>query len=229
MGHGNDDMGWRTLMAFAGIAVATLVAYRFWPLWVEICPGDESGEIASCVRTWIGALSGWAAAVGALAAAVLTIPHLRRQAIEATRQADESKRQADYLLGESGPTIDVVEHIRDVGELVVRLANWNRRSIFIKTIRFSTLGVTLQILRAEVDDVDQNYVYAGEFTPPVPVEGWIDRSKQPHGAKIRIVGIHPPTGEVITEWDDETEVLIGIQMIGATEPVQTLRSKIVTH
>jgi hypothetical protein len=163
----------------------------------------------ACLRDWIGALSGWVAAIGALLAAAWTLPHLKQQ-------ADEARRQSDYLLGDALPTMDAVEHLKDSEQLVVRVDNWNRRSILLRKVDILGMNVRVAVFEVEVDGAKFNTDISAVLHPPVPVQGWLDRSAEPHFATIRVVASKAgdPKGKLLPEWDAKAQIAVTLQLIG---------------
>lgn len=78
MGEKNHNLGWRPIMIFAAIVLATFITYALWPQWAEFCPDTE--DLRFCTREWSGALAGWVAAIGAAITIIVlwkTLEHMR--------------------------------------------------------------------------------------------------------------------------------------------------------
>jgi hypothetical protein len=165
----------------------------------------------ACFRDWISALSGWAAAAGAFIAAYLTVPHL-------LAQAKEARRQADFLFGDAPPTLSVTPDLNDPTLLVVRLVNWNRRTVVAKQIEVSgTDDGELQFFDHKKDGkkVDHARIY---------VAGWEDRSGPPPTYQVRLA--YEERGTLV-KWPVGTEVIFTVQVIDRTHRVLQLRAAFV--
>lgn len=184
----------------------------------------------ACFRNWIGVLSGWAAGAGAVLAALATIPYLKQQVEQATKQVQEAKQQTDHMLGEGPPMFDVVEHLGEPGELVAKLVNWNRRSIFIQGISFSAPEIAAKLIEIEVngEKIEREYV-EGRFSPPIPVPGWIDRTRPPSIATIQVVGTDCGNREQIDIWDENDQLCVAIKFVGEGNAQKVLGSTILFH
>jgi hypothetical protein len=189
------------------IAVGTFIAIAVTD--VATLKSQACDVRPACLRDWIGALSGWVAAIGALLAVAWTLPHLKQQ-------ADEARRQSDYLLGDALPTMDAVEHLKDSEQLVVRVDNWNRRSILIRKVDILGMNVSVAVFEVEVDGAKFNTDISAVLYPPVPVRGWLDRSAEPHFATIRVVASKTgdPKGKLLSEWDAKAQIAVTLQLIG---------------
>ena len=206
MGGQKDDLGWRPIMIFAAIVLATFVLHQVWPQWTDYCPTEE--ELAACSREWVSALAGWAATI----AAAVTIIYL-------VRQNAEQKKQTDFLLGNSKPTVDAIHHLRIPQVAVVRVVNWNRRPVILHKVRMNHDGHTHAFRRTIVWDRDdpktkfvQRKLNGATIDPPIPMHGWKDRSGPP--CEVRIDVLAYKDRRLSTEWAGAS---VTIEMVVAGE------------
>ncbi len=107
-----------TIICAAGMGMfVALWLLDFAVVRIDACEASESRGL--CLRGWISALSGWAAAIGALIAAGLTIAKLREQI------ADQ-KRQTDFIIGDSFP---IIEWAQNQDHFSIRIKNYNRHRV----------------------------------------------------------------------------------------------------
>ncbi|MBS9720193.1 hypothetical protein JYU29_05765 [Tianweitania sp. BSSL-BM11] len=171
------------IVAVWGGFLATLCFWLFTDF--ALANADWCAEAGKhCVREWVGALSGWAAAIGALIAAAVTLPALQIQAREA-------QRQTSFLLGDAEPTFDVMEDESEEWAFAARVINWNRRAMLIHSITIIAgpdLYMTVSSIKAGEDrDIIFGGMMIGQmpfFDTPVRVSGWTDRNQPPHERKI---------------------------------------------
>jgi len=157
-----------------------------------------------CVREWVAALSGWAAAT----AAGGTIFFLHRQLAEQTRQTN-------FLLGDAPPTMDVTFDLNDREVIVVRIVNWNRRSILLIPIEVDGLGDAVFGLFGSGPIEFDNRV---RWLP-----GWESRNCPPASLQIRLIACK--NGERI-QWPTETLVRVGIHINDSRPQRITLESRL---
>jgi hypothetical protein len=211
MGRGNEDLGWRVPMLFAAIGVVTLIVYAVWPDFSATCPTKEKGDTALCAREWLGVASGYFAT----AAAAVTIYFLNRQ-------NSHLKNQTDFLIGNSDPTFDVVEHQIDSAEAVVRLVNWNRRGLLLEGIEVD--GVTDGIVNGwevKIDGRQKSPIgpFSLQFQPPYSIPGWEDRQSAPHNAKVKLY-LHTVLVDKAGNprsfpgWPENTKITAVVMMLG---------------
>lgn len=217
-GDKNYDLGWRVPVIFATIAVATVVVYALWPNWLNYCPAEEQAKLAHCSREWVSALSGWAAA----AAAAITIIFLYRQ-------NEEQKRQTQFLLGDALPTVDAIQHIKRRIHVVVRVVNWNRRPIIVRTLKILPERHALEVPHAEIWDRDvptnrlsPRILVGKNIEPAIAMHGWKDRSKAP--CEIRL-DIAADVASSMISWTG-SEIVIEVILAGEERQQLTLRCPI---
>lgn len=169
-------MGWGefVVLALAGFlgGFTFLYATDFALFRAEWCAGAQ----ASCVREWIGALSGWAAAV----AAAVTVYFL-------AGQMHQARRQADFTVGDAGPTLAITDplHIRDASEAFQNrliFTNWNRNPVVLHEVSLdSAFGQELIEVRVASETVSfSEHVRQAQFEQKrLFVEGWSDRTRPP--------------------------------------------------
>ncbi len=177
------------------ILMAVFIAYLFLstPSEVVLCRGE-----GNCFREWVGAMSGWAAA----AAAALTIGVL-------VRQVQAQQAQTDFTLGDAEPTFDAVQHVRSDSKVVIRIVNWNRRSLVLREIEFLHPFNMIAVLSLNGNQRD----YAApklELSPVRIVEGWLNQNNAPPTDELRFVALfgRPNTDDtyigINSEWDQAT-------------------------
>lgn len=132
---------------------------------------------AVTAKDWISALSGWAAAIGAIIAAIMTITKLREQ-------INEQKKQTDFLVGDAMPTIDCIQDIKDPEQIVLRVVNWNRRTIMISAI--GAENIDKKNMKFGILEIKQNgEVIKNPADQPI-IQGWEQRNNAPQSVKIKI-------------------------------------------
>lgn len=106
-----------TIICAAGMGMfVALWLLDFAVVRISACEAIETRGL--CLRGWISALSGWAAAIGALIAAGLTIAKLREQ-------ITDQKRQTDFIIGDSLP---IVEWSQEPTHFRITIKNFNRHA-----------------------------------------------------------------------------------------------------
>lgn len=155
------------------IIVLLVTIWGFEPAYEFICHGGD-GNCARA-REWISALSGWAAAVAAFATIRILVSQLNAQ-----------RQQTDFQLGDAAPSIDAVQHINRNRKVQIRITNWNRRPMIIRSIEADVDGLIFYVVRAGIENLEnvQKNGNVITFQPALLVPGWVDRSKAPHIEKI---------------------------------------------
>lgn len=175
-------MGFRpsdSLMAWLGplviIAVGAIVILGEPQTWASLCTGAKDEQ---CLREWISALSGWAAA----GAAALTIGVL-------ITQVKVQQAQTDFQLGDARPTIDAVQHAGRSKRVIIRIRNWNRRSMLVRRISVICDAVPIHSISVTYDDKSAFSLLGPilNFDPAKMVEGWVNRSNEPQMLKLGIL------------------------------------------
>jgi hypothetical protein len=157
---------WFALAAFAAFAGAFLAVWltSFFLTDAGWCPAD-----GNCLREWIGATSGWAAAAGAGGTIYILL-----------KQLTVMQRQTDFIVGDARPTVAIVENNSFGIEL--RFVNWNRNVVTLNRASVTRLGDPEQIawVSAYRDEVEKDPTDhdTGKYFP-TSVPGWEDRSKPP--------------------------------------------------
>lgn len=190
MGRGDDKhLGWWTPVVMMAIAVAAFIAQSIWPSFPEICPAEEATKLALCAREWMGV----AGSYFAVAFAGITIIYLYRQ-------NNEQKKQTDFLLGESRPSIDALQHLHRKDEVIIRIVNWNRRPIVVRKIGIPGLDAEIGLKKTSIKDREtkenlkiRRLDEDGSFDPPIAMHGWKNRSVAPCELRIDILGCKPNT------------------------------------
>lgn len=190
------------------MAFGTLVAIIFDHAYdfAFFCSGTGDESLPACAREWVGATSGWAATIAGVATIFLLY-----------RQNAGQKKQTDFLLGEARPTIDALQHLHRSEDVVIRIVNWNRRPIVLKTIRVPGLKVEIGLKHATIKDRENptegfkiRHLQDHALDPPIAMHGWKNRSEAPCEVRLDIVGRLPRT-PMITDWVGqrvEVEILI---------------------
>ncbi|WP_421413179.1 hypothetical protein [Agrobacterium tumefaciens] len=168
------------------------------------------------IREWFGALSGWVAA----GAAATTIGSLRRQ-------AKAAKKQTDFQLGDALPTLDAVQHTEQSGRAVIRIRNWNRRSMIIRritVIKPENTDATLFLffnpdsypdLASKFGDLTLTGTTSVVFDPALLVEGWVKREQEPTLMKFGI-SVYVGNSLKVAGWD-KFSVTLDYELVGETD------------
>ncbi|MBX8812750.1 hypothetical protein HBA91_08935 [Ochrobactrum sp. MR34] len=171
----------------AGIvgAFITHILIQFFGEYIEACKANEPNT--HCTREWVSALSGWIAAIGAIFAALITLPHLRQQAAEA-------KRQADFVLGDAYPTLTVAISKTMDNRITLRIVNWNKHPIFIRSIRSLREKDKTAIAEIRLENVTYPQEKWSDkqgwaIERPIFINGWENRNNPPHFIEIDLWAI----------------------------------------
>ena len=187
-------MSW--LGPVAIIAIGSLVIIGNPVSRATLCDGTQN-----CLATWVGALSGWAAAL----AASITIGSL-------FQQAKAAQKQTDFQLGDAEPTLDAVQHGERNAAVVLWIRNWNRRSMIIRRIRLNT-SQKISVLHLSFDNKRKELGPAPKhdwtfstgatkkFEPAVMLEGWVRREQEPPILKLSLAGFFEKREAITDEWD----------------------------
>lgn len=127
------------------------------------------------LQEWMSATSGWA---GFLAAAM--------GAYYIYHQLAEQRKQTAFLLGDGEPTIELVRASGRSTSGLIRVVNWNRRSLVIDSIKIESghalpaAAFFLLQPKEEETDVDRVEIQPCGSIPDRPrVEGWRNRQEGP--------------------------------------------------
>lgn len=142
---------------------------------LAVMDADWCAGSTQCLRDWISALSGWAAAI----AAAITIVFL-------AGQMREARRQTEYLVGDANPTIAMTDpqNIRDPSEAFQNLliiTNWNRNPIVIHEIDIVDENVLVEV-DVHLDDrapATRNFLRSQFEQKKLFIAGWDDRNIPP--------------------------------------------------
>ncbi|PZU18924.1 MAG: hypothetical protein DI589_22845 [Shinella sp.] len=187
------------VMRWAGPLIITCVGMFFIvgnPIGQDLfCDGTQN-----CLATWVGALSGWAAAL----AAAITIRSL-------FQQAQAAQMQTDFQLGDAEPTLDAVQHREQKGAIVLQIRNWNRRSMIVRRVRLLTEErISVLVIHFERKTIGPEAALDWTFTtgsskkfdPALIIEGWVGRDKEPPLLKMSVAAriSKDKDTEITDEW-----------------------------
>lgn len=163
---------------------------------------SDAGQGAICgnecsVRDWLEATSGW---VGAILTAV-TFYFLYRQ-------LREQSKQTKFMLGDGDPTMDSVQHLENADEIVIKIVNWNRRTLLVNNI--APLKAPGPVAPMEMFLCDQEI--ARRY--PIVLPGWEDRSKGPHVLRVTLVCDAGDGNMLIRDWPREQQVIAEVTVLG---------------
>ncbi|WP_155256412.1 hypothetical protein [Mesorhizobium loti] len=196
---------WLLIGVAIGVAVTLAITSQTW-----LIASLEYNLTWDRGRDWVGALSGWAAFVAAAA----SLPYL-------IGQWREAKKQTRFVIGDEDPTLDVIEHLKDKNTLVIRIVNWNRRTIFVKDIAVASKtkpsNMTDQAVvwdaKNEDGDVDAKL--------PIQIKGWEDRAARPGFASLDILLIRQAAGseenwtaDSVVPFPQDASIVATIQLLG---------------
>ncbi|QAZ45933.1 hypothetical protein [Mesorhizobium sp. Pch-S] len=211
-------MGDRRFIFWFNVIVGPLVG-GFAAYWIASSVlGEYSWCIAGeehCVREWVSALSGWAAAVAAGVTLFALYDQLREQ-----------RRQTDFVLGDAKPTL-TARHPQDrLEDFALRIVNWNRVSADILRVRVAWSNVPVQVGLKEVGLGDRT---VGINMDPnisgiVRIDGWENRSDAPPFGEI--FGYVSAVDRSVA--DEEISVVFAVDLFMPTEMprVVTLEAKL---
>ncbi|WP_416066078.1 hypothetical protein ACK9YZ_06925 [Rhizobium sp. ZK1] len=188
---------------------AFIFVMRFLPDFLAWQGWDWCGSNCN-VRDWLEGTSGWAGFLAAVIAVALT-----------TRQIRQQQKQTDFMLGDAPPTMDVTPDLDDPTEMVVRIVNWNRRSIFIKSIQLN-VGNAMGVMELKLDGRE---VGLAQMRWPFPLRGWEDRNNSgPHALQMKISAADGD--KIINDWPKNAEVVVSMQMLDTRHRTQSLRASV---
>jgi len=185
------------LGGFAFLAISDFAIVR-----ADWCIAGE----ADCLREWIGALSGWAAAIAAGATIVYLAGQMR-----------ETRRQTAFQIGDAFPTAEL-ERTAHFGQVDVVITNWNRRTIEIIDI-LPIEGVRFG--ESEFFDPKLNSKRIADFGRPgqVPtsftIGGWTDRNQPAPSVRVQVQMFGPDEGEIQGIFRIPVGARIKLRIIGA--------------
>lgn len=178
-----------------------------------LCDGSKS-----CFRDWIFGLSGWAAA----GAAAVTIGSLYKQ-------ANAQQKQTDFQLGDADPTIDAVQHTEFKKRAVLRIRNWNRRSMIIREVRllhreaisviyvaFDKKGLEREGMLQHKSNWASDFSETMRFTPAIMLEGWVRRDQEPPLLKLRVTAKKQGGVDIEDDWRT-TPIVVIYELVGLGE------------
>lgn len=192
-----SDKGFCVTVTSALALIAFVFVLRFLPDFLEWEGLVVCGDGDCNLQSWLSALSGWVAA----GAGFITILFLNRQ-------IQEQKKQTEFQLGDAKPTLDCVQHLEDPEELVLRLVNWNRRGVIIKSIEVDDATITVGLMEFKKNG---KVVAISAGAPPF-IRGWEDRSGAPESAQFKISAARK--NKIVREWPDNQRISMRVQLIG---------------
>ncbi|QGJ74710.1 hypothetical protein [Sinorhizobium meliloti] len=192
-----SDRGFCVTVTSALALIAFVFVMRFLPDFLAWKGWPACGPEDCNIQSWLSALSGWVAA----GAAFITIRYINKQIAE-------QRKQTDFQLGDAKPTLDCVQDLEDPEELVLRLVNWNRRSVIIKTIEIDDPTITLGIMDFKKNGETENL----SSTAAPYIRGWENRNSAPETAQIKISAARDE--KIVREWPDNLRISMRIHMIG---------------
>lgn len=135
-----------------------------------------------CLREWIAALSGWAAAVAAGVTILVLLGQLR-----------EARRQTEFIVGDAPPTVSVSDPLHtgasEAFQNRIIVTNWNRNPVVLHRVTIDDeWGQELVEARVvENDTIRQNIRQAQFEQERLFIEGWTDRNVAPPQVTIFVV------------------------------------------
>ncbi len=196
----NKESIFVTIICAAGLGIfVALWLLDFAVVRIDACEAHESRGL--CLRGWISALSGWAAAIGALIAAGLTIAKLREQIAE-------QKRQTNFIVGDAAPDF-IIERNRETKICTLKIINWNRHRIIIEKIIMNNHCYNIDCFSYNESD---QYVACKNFK----VNGWLNRDKQPPQRDIDVI-IMPKQGFPQFPFDQIIELSIDYRIVSQNQ------------
>lgn len=194
------------VLTFLALGMFVLIM-RFTPdflTWTEwpLCEGSGCN-----LQGWLSATSGWAGFLAAGIALAFTWGQLRQQ-----------RKQTDFLLGDAPPTMDVIPDSGDDEQIVVRVVNWNRRMILLKSTSLN-FGDQCAVMEAKRDEevVQPNW--------PFYLGGWEDRNgRGPMSLQLKLAV--NDAGKLVKEWPSDATVTIEIQMLDSKHKLRSLQASV---
>jgi hypothetical protein len=195
-------LGWGALLgAFTFLAITDFAIFTNAE-WCGVA--DEH-----CLREWIGALSGWAAAIAAGVTLVALYDQIREQ-----------RKQTDFILGDAPPTLDVIQDLDDEEEIVLRLVNWNRRGVILKTIELEDFDANIGVMDFKENGKPKNLK---DRSPPY-LRGWENRSQGPNSFQFKLSA--SVDNVLVRDWPRHSTISVTLQIIGDIHRKVQLRGRL---
>lgn len=210
-----NDKQFCVVVSSAVALVAFVCLMRFLPD-VMAWTGWPMCDKGTCnVQSCLGALSGWFGGIAAFGTIAFVVLQLREQRL-----------QTAFTVGDAQPTMDAIEHLNDSSELVVRIVNWNRRGLIVRSLDVDDTNTIVLTNNLTVD----GKVVATDFLQfgikPFHVRGWEDRGKAPHYAEIRLAAMREIETDLsfAKNWRDIRRITADVQILGDSHKITQLRA-----
>ncbi|NTF07158.1 hypothetical protein G6L37_13475 [Agrobacterium rubi] len=204
-----NDKQYCVVIASASALIAFVFIMRFLPDFVvwrgwELCRSDCS------VIDWIGAVSGL---LGTLIAAVAAYFLLR--------QLDAQQVQTAFAVGDALPTMDAIEHLNNSTQLVVRIVNWNRRAIVVRSVATGNSNVLLIPDKLSIDETRKALEPISFSVPSFAIKGWEDRAGKPSHAEIRFSAMEADGTELsfMDDWKKVASISAKLEILGGSHKI----------
>lgn len=195
---GGRASNWVVGLGFAiFFAIGVLMWFTHYWDFSDLC-GPNEGSV-ECFRTWFGASAGYLAAVAAGATLFALFAQVREQ-----------RKQTDFLVGDALPTMDVSYDLSDPEQLVIRIANWNRRGMLLIMLNVDGLdGASWGLMETKLGD---NVVKdPDDFARSRYLRGWENRSGPPAVMQFKIAASRE--NKMVRNWPKTTVVRCGVHLI----------------
>src|SRR5690606_9198868 len=123
-------------------------------------------------------------------------------------QIQEQQRQTDFVIGNEHPTLDSIRHLEEEEEIVLKLVNWNRRTIMITDFGLIDFAGDRHLMSLKIN---------GTLAPrrlPFFIEGWEDRNNKGPGTARLGVSAVDRGGEIVSTWPLNQKAYVDIQVLG---------------
>lgn len=178
------------------IALGVVIAIAATTL-AAICGGSvplpEGETCTQCIRSWVGASSGWAAAFGAMLTAILLLTQIK-----------EMRQQNDYLVGKLPVDLRAIRYDHESEVFAMSIVNRNFNTIHLEGLRTEPNG-NVWIYPEDDDLAPQGETNTGGhghkswiWTEERIIQGWHDKSRLPFFLNLEI-----------KFWDDNGEPQTG--------------------
>lgn len=174
-----DDNPWMvSVLTFLTLA-ATILLFALWPDFPENAQSYLCDAKSCNAQAWLGALSGYVALLAAVIGLWITWGQLAEQ-----------RKQTSFLLGESPPTIELMETSSRIRPAMFQVLNWNRRVLVMQGFSFERRGETkismptpLSVALQFQDDTPKEFIVLalkdGKLAIGQAFPGWLDRQRAP--------------------------------------------------
>lgn len=207
-----DDKKYCVLITSTLALIAFVFVMRFLPDFVvwsgwKMCSSDCG------VIDWIGAVSGFAGTMIAAVAAYFLLRQLHAQQL-----------QTAFTVGDAPPTMDAIEHLNNSTQLVVRIVNWNRRAIVVRSVVVGNQNVIVMPDKLSIDEKPMKLEKITFSIPTFAIKGWENRSGSPSHAELRLSAFEQDGTKLsfMDDWKQVPNISAMVEILGGSHEIVEL-------